>query len=176
MAAYSVSKQLNAIEKTRYLTTLKKHKVDLLQYYKQFQDFKLDFSMDWFYPVLCGLLRKSDAKQHLEMFWEDFVEDELGCLCRKNKPWVTFAESSELIMALCIAKQTHKAKKLFDWIIQKPDQDHLFWMGYEHQERCFWPLEKPSWTSAAILLALKHLSNPKQACFIQLIDQFESDQ
>ena len=76
-------------------------------------------------------------------------------------------------MALCIAKQTYKAKRVFEWIVKMLDKDYLFWMGYEYKEKCFWPLEKPSWTSAAALLALKHINNPKQACFLQLINQSE---
>ena len=57
-------------------------------------------SMDWYYPVLCGIHNKQDSKKIINERWDEFVVPGLGCKCVSEEPWVTVAESCELILAL----------------------------------------------------------------------------
>ena len=58
--------------------------------------------MDWFYPVLAGVIRKEKALKRINQRWDEFVET-AGCRCVSDQPWVTVVETCELVMALnCI--------------------------------------------------------------------------
>ena len=61
---------------------------------------KARYSMDWYYPVLCGIHNKQDSKKIINERWDEFVVPGLGCKCVSEEPWVTVAESCELILAL----------------------------------------------------------------------------
>ncbi len=119
---------------------------------------KARFSMDWFYPVLGGVLTRAQAKARLQERWSVFVQDGLGCRCVSDEPWVTVAESCELTMALLAAGDHPRAAKLFSWLHQWRDSDGAYWTGYQWVEDVLWPLEKPTWTAGAVLLAADALT------------------
>ncbi|MFT5211401.1 MAG: hypothetical protein ACI9CE_003140 [Flavobacterium sp.] len=121
-------------------------------------DSKSRFAMDWFYPVLTGVISGSEGKRHLQARWDEFVVDQLGCRCVNDEPWVTVAESCELVMALLSVGEDHKAAELFSWLHQFRDSDGAYWTGYVYRDKALWPLEKPTWTAGAILLAADALS------------------
>ena len=135
---------------------------------------KARYSMDAFYPILSGLCTKKDASQVLDKLFDDFVVEPIGCLCVNDEPWVTFAETAELMMALCMANKTSQAKHLLDWVLSYQDpQDGLFWMGYQFKQQVYWPKEKPSWTAAALVLAMHHIfkSQAYDFCFDYCLKQ-----
>jgi GH15 family glucan-1,4-alpha-glucosidase len=71
-----------------------------------------------------------------------------------EEPWVTVAESSELAMALVSSGNQNRAEEIFSWLHQwKDPQDNLYWTGYVYPDKAFWPVEKTTWTAAAVLLA-----------------------
>jgi len=119
---------------------------------------KTRFSMDWFYPVLSGVLMKSAARQRLRARWDIFVEDGLGCRCVSDRPWVTIAESCELAMALLAAGDHARAVTLFSWLHQFRSDNGSYWTGYMFPDRAIWPEERTTWTAAAILLAADALT------------------
>jgi len=121
-------------------------------------DSKDRFSMDWFYPVLTGVFSQSDAQARLAARWDEFVVDGMGCRCVNDEPWVTFAETCELIMALCAAGERDKAAEIFTWIHQYRSGNGGYWMGYQFDLNIIWPEERPAWTSAAALLAADALT------------------
>jgi hypothetical protein len=121
-------------------------------------DSKSRFAMDWFYPVLTGVISGARGKQHLQSRWETFVVDQVGCHCVSDEPWVTVAESCELVMALLSVGERQKATQLFSWLHQFKDEDGSYWTGYVHRDEELWPLEKPTWTAGAILLAADALA------------------
>ncbi len=127
-------------------------------------DSKSRFAMDWFYPVLTGVIGGTKAKQHLQSRWDQFVVDQLGCHCVNDEPWVTVAESCELVMALLAVGEYQKAVRLFSWLHQFRDEDGSYWTGYVHRDDALWPLEKPTWTAGAILLAADALAQKTGAC------------
>ena len=119
---------------------------------------KARFSMDWYYPVLCGIYSKQDSKKFINERWDEFVVPGLGCKCVSEEPWVTVAESCELILALNKIDEKKAALEIFENISKLIDQkDKLFWTGYVYKDDKFWPIEKPSWTAAAVVLAANSL-------------------
>ncbi len=64
------------------------------------------WSMEWYYPVLGGALRGAAANARIEQRWDDFVVPGLGIRCVDDRPWVTGAETCELVMALDAIGQT----------------------------------------------------------------------
>jgi hypothetical protein len=119
---------------------------------------KKRYSMDWYYPVMCGVVKGNEAEDRIRSRWDEFIVSGMGCKCVQEEPWVTVAESSELVVALMVIEETDKAKELFDWLHQWRDpKDNLYWTGYVYTDRKYWPIEKPTWTAGAILLAADSL-------------------
>lgn len=119
---------------------------------------KARYSMDWFYPILSGLVNGEAAKRRLAEKWTTFVEPNLGCRCVSDQPWVTVAETCELIMACVAAGERAKALELFGNIQQFQLGDGSWWTGYVFTDQVHWPDEKPTWTAAAVLLAADALT------------------
>ena len=126
-------------------------------------DSKARYSMDWFYPVLTGIYTQAEAKARLEARWDEFVVEGLGCRCVSDEPWVTFAETCELIMALCAAGERDRAAEIFSWIHRYRSDNGGYWMGYQFKLDIIWPEERPAWTSAAALLAADALTGHTKA-------------
>jgi hypothetical protein len=114
---------------------------------------KDEFAMYWFYPVLAGVLRGEAARERLDARLLEFVEPGLGCRCDATEPWVTVAESAELVMAMLAAGRHRCAEGLFDWLFRWRDTEGVFWTGYQFEDDDIWPEERPTWTSGAVLLA-----------------------
>ena len=111
------------------------------------------YSMDWFYPVLTGVYTGAAASDRLDSRWTDFVVPDLGCKCVEEEPWVTVAETCELIMACTRAGQKKRALTLWQDIQQFQLEDGSWWTGWVYRDQVHWPDERPTWTAAAILLA-----------------------
>ena len=125
-----------------------------LERYDRNWDSKSRYSMDWYYPIMCGVYDKEKSVKLIESKWSDFIVEGKGCKCVKEEPWVTVAESSELVVALEKVGLSDKANTLLDSLHQWRDQDdNLYWTGYVYTDKKFWPVEKPTWTAGAILLA-----------------------
>lgn len=114
---------------------------------------KARYSMDWFYPVLTGVVRGEAATQRLRSRWDEFVEPGVGCRCVSDEPWVTMAETCELTMALCVNGQRLKARRLFADLARFQEEDGSWWTGYVTRDDALWPDERPTWTAGAVLLA-----------------------
>ena len=119
---------------------------------------KARYSMDWFYPVLTGVLEPRLAKERLAARWNEFVEPGLGCRCVSDEPWVTVAESCELVMALLAAGDHARAVEVYSWLHQWRLEDGAYWTGYQFALDLHWPDEKPTWTAGAIMLAADALT------------------
>ena len=119
---------------------------------------KSRYSMDWYYPVMCGIVINEDANKRIASRWDEFIVDGIGCKCVQDEPWVTIAESSELVVALVSIGEIKKAKEVFSWLHQfKDKKDNLYWTGYVYTDDKYWPVEKPTWTAGAVLLAADSL-------------------
>ena len=107
------------------------------------------FSMDSYYPILCESGTKKDAMKTLNKF---YVHG-LGIKCVEEEPWVTFAESSECIMALYKIGLKKEAKKIFDEVMKHRNSKGYFSTGYQYELGVYWPEENSTWTNAAVIMA-----------------------
>ncbi|MEX2488954.1 MAG: hypothetical protein WD356_05435 [Pseudomonadales bacterium] len=151
-----------ALARTRLGHALKNHP----ECFDRTWDSKSRYSMDWFYPVLTGVITGAEARHHLQDRWDTFVVDQYGCRCVSDEPWVTVAESCELVMAMLAADMNPRAVQLFSWLHQFRNQDGSYWTGYVFTDHALWPVEKPTWTAGAVLLAADALSNKTAAADI----------
>ena len=71
------------------------------------------FAMDWYYPVLGGALRGGAAAERIARGWDTFVVPGLGVRCISDQPWVTVAETCELVLALDACGQRERAREVF---------------------------------------------------------------
>ncbi|MGC9324414.1 MAG: phenyltransferase domain-containing protein [Desulfomonilia bacterium] len=114
---------------------------------------KSRYSMDWFYPILCGAITGFDAKKRIERSWNRFIVEGLGCRCVSDNPWITIAESSELILTLAAMGENALSQTILDWIWNKKHEDGTFWCGFTFPDMVIWPEEKLTWTNAAVMMA-----------------------
>jgi len=124
---------------------------------------KTRFSMDWFYPILSGIYSPDEARLRIGERWNQFVEPGIGCRCVSDEPWVTVAESCELVMALIAAEMHTEAQQLFKDISQWRDEQGVFNTGWQFSDKVYWPEEQPSWTCAAAVLAADALTGYSRA-------------
>jgi hypothetical protein len=61
---------------------------------------KVEFAMDWYYPVLAGAVTGEAAHARIEAAWDTFVLDGRGVRCVSTGEWVTAAETAECVLSL----------------------------------------------------------------------------
>ena len=120
---------------------------------------KSRFSMDWFYPILCGAVTGERAQERVNRYWKKFVVKDRGVRCVSDQPWITMAETSELCIALAAMGNRKLSEIVFAWIQDNRYEDGSYWCGYTLPDRVIWPEEKLTWTNAAVLLAADALYN-----------------
>jgi hypothetical protein len=119
---------------------------------------KSRFSMDWYYPVLGGPVRGAAARQRIAAGWSTFVVPGLGVRCVSDEPWVTGAETCELVIALDALGRRDEALELFQVVQHLRDPGGGYWTGWQFANQRHFPNEQSSWTAAAIVLAADVLS------------------
>jgi hypothetical protein len=117
-----------------------------------FED-KSRWAMDWYYPVLGGVVTGRTALRRLERRWDEFVVTARGVRCVSDRPWVTAAETCELVLALVALGERREAERLFDWAHHLRGDDAAYWTGANVNDGAIFPEEQPTWTSAAVVLA-----------------------
>ena len=123
-----------------------------------FNMIKSRFSMDWYYPVLCGAVSAEEARNRIDRGWEKFAVPGWGIRCVSDQPWVTMAETAELVLSLAAMEAYDEAETVFSWLLDKRYDDGAYWMGVTFPDRVVWPDEKTSWTAAAVILAYDALN------------------
>jgi hypothetical protein len=81
-----------------------------------------------------------------------------GIRCVSDRPWVTMAETSELVLSLIAIDAYKEAETVLSWIKDKRYDDGAYWMGVTFPDAVIWPDEKTAWTAAAVLLAYDALN------------------
>lgn len=120
---------------------------------------KSEYSMDWYYPILGGAVRGAAADARLAAGWERFVEPGLGIRCVAANPWVTGAETCELVLALDAVGRRSQAHQLFADMQHLRDPEGRYWTGYVFPDEVRWPVEHTTYTAAAVVLASDALEN-----------------
>jgi hypothetical protein len=121
------------------------------------------YSMDWYYPVLGGAVTGTDARDRLAADWDLFVVPGLGTRCVSDHPWVTGAETCELALALAVAGQPEAALEQVAAMQHLRHEDGSYWTGYVYADDARWPVERTTWTAAAVVLAADALSGATAA-------------
>ena len=117
------------------------------------------YSMDWYYPILAGALRGPGASARIAERWHDFVVDGLGIRCVDDRPWVTGAETCELVLALDAMNDRQAALRQFAAMQHLREKDGSYWTGLVFSDGKRWPVERTTWTGAAVILAADALSS-----------------
>jgi hypothetical protein len=78
-------------------------------------------------------------------------------------------------MACIAADLPNHARQIFDDIAQHQLVDGSWWTGYVFNDGVYWPDERPTWTSAAVLLAADtlHHFTPGASLFASVSDTLE---
>ncbi|HZQ32990.1 MAG TPA: prenyltransferase [Mycobacterium sp.] len=121
------------------------------------------YSMDWYYPILGGAMRGPAAAARIERRWNDFVVDGLGIRCVSDRPWVTGAETCELVMALDAIGHHRAAREQFAAMHHLREDDGSYWTGLVFADGKRWPEERTTWTGAAMILAADAISDATPA-------------
>ncbi|MFS0883773.1 prenyltransferase [Aeromicrobium sp. 179-A 4D2 NHS] len=111
------------------------------------------FSMDWYYPVMTGVLEDEAAQARLDERWDEFVVPGFGARCVTVNPWVTGGETLELVLALVRVGRTREAEALYADIQHLRDADGSWWTGLVYSDEKRWPIEQSTWTAGTALLA-----------------------
>ena len=111
------------------------------------------YSMDWYYPLLSGVLDVQTAHARIAERWDTFIVEGLGARCVDDRPWITSAETAELCIALHTYGMTDEAVALFDWIQYQRHEDGSYWTGATFPDGRNFPNERTTWSAAAIVLA-----------------------
>ena len=87
----------------------------------------------------------------------------LGARCVDDHPWVTGAETCELALALAAAGQPDAALEQVAAMQHLREDDGSYWTGYVYPDDARWPVERTTWTAAAVVLAADALSGATPA-------------
>ncbi len=119
---------------------------------------KSNFSMDWYYPVLGGPVRGDAARHRLASRWAEFVVPGLGIRCVSDEPWITGAETCELVLALDAIGDLDEALRIYAAVQHLRDSSGAYWTGWQFAKQQHYPAERSSWTAAAVVLAADALA------------------
>ena len=117
------------------------------------------WAMDWYYPVLAGVLTGSEARTRLASRRGVFVHAGEGVRCVSNQDWVTTAETCECAMAYLAAGDRATALTLFEWAQRLREPDGSYVTGRAFPDNVSYPdRERTTYSAAAVLLAADALA------------------
>jgi len=112
------------------------------------------WAMDWYYPVLAGVVRGDEGRERLDSRRDTFLVEDMGVRCVSDRPWVTAAETCECLLAYLSLGEHELARTLFGWAQQLRDDDGHYWTGIVFPEMVHFPgNERSTYTAASIVLA-----------------------
>ena len=117
------------------------------------------WAMDWYYPVLAGVLQGAEARNRLASRRGIFVHEGEGVRCVSNQDWVTTAETCECAMAYLAAGDRDAALSLFEWAQRLREPDGSYLTGRAFPSNVSYPdRERTTYSAAAVLLAADALA------------------
>ena len=122
------------------------------------------WAMDWYYPVLAGVVTGDAGRARLAERRDTFFMDGKGVRCVSDRPWITAAETCECMMAFLGVGDRETALMLFEWAQHLRDDDDRYWTGIVYPEQVHFPGgEKSTYTAAAVILGADALSQSTPA-------------
>jgi hypothetical protein len=111
------------------------------------------WAMDWYYPVLAGVVVGDAGRERLAARFERFVDDGHGVRCVNDRPWITVAETCECAIAHLAVGELEKAERLFSWTWQYRHDDDRYWTGTVYPDESRFPAgERSTYTAASVVL------------------------
>ena len=112
------------------------------------------WAMDWYYPVLGGVLTGDEAKAQLKKRWDDFVIPGAGVRCVNDHPWVTTGETAEAAIACFKAGNDGHGRDLLASTRVLRHEDGSYWTGLHVPTQAWFPeAERTAYSAAAVILA-----------------------
>ncbi len=125
---------------------------------------KVEFAMDWYYPVLSGAVTGAAARRRMDASWSTFVLEGRGVRCVSTGEWVTAAETAECVLALDVLGRDAEALEMLTWVQGLRNEDGSYWTGMVYPEEATYPpLERSSYTAGAVVLAADAISRTTPA-------------
>ena len=125
---------------------------------------KARWAMDWYYPVLAGVLTETQGRERLEARRDTFLVADRGIRCVSDRPWSTAAETCECLIAELSVGNRDIALQLFTWAQALRDTDGHHWTGIVFPDEIHFPAdERTTYTDAAVILAADALSRTSAA-------------
>jgi len=122
------------------------------------------WAMDWYYPVLTGVVRGEAGLERLNARRETFMVENMGVRCVSDRPWITAAETCECLLAYLSLGEREYARMLFGWAQLLRSEDGHYWTGIVFPEMVHFPgNEKSTYTAASIVLAADALAGASPA-------------
>jgi len=122
------------------------------------------WAMDWYYPVLSGVVLGDAGRERLAERHGAFVMDGCGVRCVSDRPWVTAAETCEYAMANLAVGNDGVAADLFRWAQRYRTDDGLYWTGTVFPDEGRFPTgERSTYTASAVVLAADALGDGSPA-------------
>jgi len=122
------------------------------------------WAMDWYYPVLCGVVTGEAGRQRLASRHDAFVMDGRGVRCVSDRPWITVAETCECMLAHLVVGDRTEAETLFAWAQQYRVEGGRYWTGTVYPDEVHFPAaEQSTYTAASVVLAADGLSGTSAA-------------
>ena len=111
------------------------------------------WAMDWYYPVLSGVVVGDAGRERLSARYERFVDDGHGVRCVNDRPWITVAETCECAIAHLAVGEVETAERLFSWTWQYRHDDDRYWTGTVYPDESRFPAgERSTYTAASVVL------------------------
>jgi hypothetical protein len=112
------------------------------------------WAMDWYYPVLTGVVTGAEGRERLAERHAAFVMDGCGVRCVSDRPWITVAETCEYAMANLAVGNGVRATELFGWAQRYRTDDGRYWTGTVFPDEGRFPVgERSTYTASAVVLA-----------------------
>jgi hypothetical protein len=127
------------------------------------------WAMDWYYPVLTGVIGDDAGRARLSERFATFVMDGKGVRCVSDRPWVTVAETCECALAHLAVGEHQIASDLFAWTAQFRHEDGRYWTGTVFPDEARFPGgERSTYTAASVVLAADAMAgaSPASALFV----------
>ena len=125
------------------------------------------WAMDWYYPVLTGVVTGEAGRHRLDARRDAFVMDGKGVRCVSDRPWITAAETCECAMAHLSVGLDEMALDMFRWSQRLRHEDGHYWTGIVFPDEVHFPGgEQSTYTSAAVVLTADALVDLSPAAWI----------
>jgi hypothetical protein len=122
------------------------------------------WAMDWYYPVLTGVVRGDEGAAHLDDRLETFYLEGHGIRCVSDRPWITAAETCECLLAYLSVGRRDFALELFRQAQTLRSEEGYYWTGIVYPQRVHFPGdERSTYTAAAVVLAADAIAGASSA-------------